>query len=123
MSTAQDPQHPFSVTVAPDRREVAVVPSGELDLASVDALEREVRELRDAGFDEIVIDLRRLSFMDSTGLRLLVTLRNEAERAGYSLTLRPGPPSVQRVFAITGTRGLFHWGLGQGAPTRPHRLG
>ena len=123
--TAQDPQEPhaFTVAVAPDRREVAVVPRGELDLATVEALENEVCELRDAGFEEIVVDLRRLSFMDSTGLALLVTLRNDAMRTGYRLTLRPGPPSVQRVFAITGTRGLFRWGLGRGAPARAQRSG
>ncbi len=114
------PYVPFSVSVTPDRGEVAVVPRGELDLSSIDALEREVRELRDAGFEQIVVDLRHLTFMDSSGLRLLISLRNDAARNGHRLTLKPGSEAIQRVFAITGTRGLFDWRVGRtaAAPVR-----
>lgn len=62
---------PFAISVVPDRDEVAVAPVGELDLGSVDQLERAVAELVDAGFDRIVVDLRRVEFIDSTGLRVL----------------------------------------------------
>ena len=103
------PPEPFSVAVVPDRREVAVVPEGELDLATADALDDEVRELRASGFEHILVDLRRLTFLDSSGLRVLLTLRNDAVREGHTLKLVPGPRSVQRVFEITGTRGLFDW--------------
>lgn len=105
-SSANDP---FSISVAPDRAEVAVIPAGELDLASAGLVEDEVRELRRVGFDRIVIDLRRLGFLDSTGLRSLLTLRNDAKRDGHRLELVPGPRQVQRVFDITATRGLFDW--------------
>lgn len=110
MSAAEPSSYqPFSVSVVPDRREVAVVPIGELDLASAAALEEEVRELRRSGFDEIVIDLRHLRFLDSTGLRLLLSLRNQAKRDGHRLRLVRGPRQVQRVFDLTATRGLFEW--------------
>jgi anti-anti-sigma factor len=99
----------FSVAVVPDRREVAVVPTGELDLVSVDAVDREVRELVRAGFDQIVLDLRRITFLDSSGLRLLLSLRNDAAREGHKLRLVPGPAEVQRVFQLTATRHLFSW--------------
>lgn len=103
------PPHEFAVEVVPDRSEVAVVPRGELDLSCADALHDQVRELREAGFDRIVVDLRQLTFLDSTGLRVLLTLHNDAQRGGHALTLIPGPREVQRVFELTGTRGLFAW--------------
>ena len=108
-ATPVSPSQPFAVSVVPDRREVAVVPEGDLDLATVDRVEREVDELRAAGFDRIVLDLRRVEFLDSSGLRLLLSLRATARRAGHVLKLIPGPPEVQRVFELTATRGLFEW--------------
>ena len=100
---------PFSLAVVPDRREVDVVPTGELDLATAEQVEREVRELRASGFRQVVIDLRRLTFIDSSGLRMLITLRNDARRDGHVLKLVPGRPDVQRLFDLTVTRGLFDW--------------
>jgi anti-sigma B factor antagonist len=103
------PDRPFSISVVPDRQEVIVVPRGELDLASADALDAEARRLRASGFAQIVIDLREVEFIDSTGLGVLLSLRNDAKRDGHDLTLVSGPRAVQRVFELTATRGLFDW--------------
>jgi anti-anti-sigma factor len=100
---------PFTVAVVPDRAEVAVVPVGELDMATRPELEREVRQLLDVGFRRIVIDLRRVQFLDSTTLRFLLELRDRAEPEGYKLILVPGSPAVQRAFEVTGTFQLFAW--------------
>ena len=99
----------LSVDVVPDRRAVVVVVEGELDLASIDRVDREVRELRGVGFDQIVVDLRGVEFLDSAGLRLLLSLRNDAKRGGFRLELVRGPACVQRVFELTATGGLFDW--------------
>ena len=103
------PLQPFSISVDPARDEVIVVPAGELDLATAERLEAEVGELRDAGFEAIVVDLRQLTFIESTGLRVLLTLRNTARRADHRLVLVRGPRQVQRVFEMTATQGLFDW--------------
>jgi anti-sigma B factor antagonist len=108
-ATPISPHRPFDVAVVPDRREVAVVPDGDLDLSTVDQVEREVDALRAAGFDRIVLDLRRVAFLDSSGLRLLLGLRNTARRTGLDLQLIPGPREVQRVFELTATHSLFDW--------------
>ena len=50
----------------------------------------------------IVVDLGRLAFIDSTGLRLLLQADARAREHGYELVLRPGGASVQRVFEVTG---------------------
>ncbi len=109
MSSVQPRYEPFSLAVVPDRDEVGVVMTGDLDVASADALDRKVRELQGSGFEQIVIDLRGVEFMDSAGLRVLLSLRNDAARAQHRLTLVSGPPAVQRVFDLTATRGLFDW--------------
>ena len=103
------PYQPFAVSVVPDRREVAVVPEGELDLSTVDQLAREVLELREVGFEEVVLDLRRLDFIDSSGLELLLALREDAQREGHVLRLVPARREVQRIFELTATRCSFDW--------------
>lgn len=119
MSATQDPPYqPFSVSIVPDRTQVTVVPAGELDMGSVDQVDTAVRELWDAGFAQVVVDLRRVEFMDSRGLQLLMALRNESKRRGLGLTLVPGPQAVQRLFGLTKTRELFDW-RELTAPARP----
>ena len=103
------PSPPFSVSVTRSAREVAVSPQGELDLASAEELIREVHDLWSAGSEAILIDLRSLEFLDSSGLRALLGLREAAARARRELALHPGPPVVQRIFDLTATRELFHW--------------
>lgn len=100
---------PFCVDVVPGDEEIVVEAIGELDLHSADVLEREVSRLRTDGHDRIVVDLRGVEFIDSTGLRLLIGLHRAAQREGRSLCLMPGPRPVQRIFELTATHALFHW--------------
>jgi anti-anti-sigma factor len=53
----------------------------------------------DAGFRELVLDLRTLSFIDSSGLCLIV---GQARRPGVTLRIIDGPPAVARLFELTG---------------------
>ena len=109
LATSPSPLPPFCVRVVRERGEIVVAPAGELDIASAAVLEREIHGLRVTRGDRVVIDLRGVDFLDSTGLRLLISLRNSAKRGGYGLIVAPGPARVQRVFELTGTRGLFDW--------------
>jgi anti-anti-sigma factor len=93
---------PFRCDVDPLRGWIRVRPHGELDLASVDQLDAKLRELRETGFDQIELDLSALTFMDSTGLRLVLAWDDAASRDGMRLRLRPGSKAVQRVFEVTG---------------------
>ncbi len=103
------PTPTFRLTVRPERAEVHVLPAGDLELATVERLEREVAGLRAAGWRRIVLDLRGVTFLDSVALRTLMALRNDARRGDRELTLVPGPPAVQRIFELTRTRALFEW--------------
>ena len=80
---------------------------GELDLAEVGPLQGELDRVCSNGLKELTLDLSELVFLDSTGLHLLMKLRGRCVGQDMSLTLVPGPPSVQRLFEITGTDTQF----------------
>ena len=63
---------------------------GELDLAGAPLLERNLLEIERQAPDRLVIDLRDLQFIDSTGLRLLLAANSRAQERGGELVLRPG---------------------------------
>jgi anti-anti-sigma factor len=94
----------FSIEIRPDRSRVLVVPHGDLDLATVGSLATEIDELVSRGFDALVIDLRATSFIDSTGIRLMLT---ETRRTDARITLIDGSDIVSRVFDLTGVRELL----------------
>ena len=93
---------PFRVDVHPERARVRVEPVGELDLATADVLRRQLRELRESGFDEVALDLRRVTVLDSTGIALILTEDRHAREAGLEFALISGPPAVQRVLGTCG---------------------
>jgi anti-sigma B factor antagonist len=95
----------FRLDVEPEPEPARVRPSGELDLATVDRVERALRELRDAGVRDVVLDLRGLTFMDSTGLSLTLRWTVAAEQDGLSFSLIPGAAPIQRVFELAGIAG------------------
>lgn len=97
----------FRIEVTPDRDGVRVAPAGDLDLATADPLWDEIVRLRERGFEKLVLDLRGLTFLDSTGLRLLVKAREDALRDGLDFALIDGAPKVCRVLDITGLREHF----------------
>jgi anti-anti-sigma factor len=100
---------PFSCQVTPDRDRVLVLPRGELDMATVGAVEQELRRLRSSGFSKIVLDLGGLTFMDSTGLHLVMRWTAEASKDSFEFELEPGPPVVQRIFDLAAVKETLPW--------------
>ncbi len=101
-ATAEPPI--FRCDVEPDRDRARVVLTGELDLAGVEPLEREIDSLLGSGFRRIVVDLRGLTFLDSSGLRYVLTLARSASEDGFRLELIQGGDAVRRLFELTGTQ-------------------
>lgn len=97
----------FGCELRPQRDTVRVLMTGALDMASVPGLDAQLRELRDAGFGKLILDLSRLDFMDSAGLRLMLKWATEAREGEIAIQLVAGPPAVQRVFEVTGTAELL----------------
>lgn len=78
-----------------------LVLSGELDIAESSRVERELLSLDEGRPDTLVIDLRGLQFMDSTGLRLIVAAHQRYASEGRRVVIIRGPDAVQRVFQAT----------------------
>lgn len=81
--------------------------SGELDLATADDVQRELERVEATEADSIVIDLSELTFMDSTGVRLLVTAHARARADSNRLTLLRGGRAVQRILQLSGVEALL----------------
>ena len=91
---------PFAVDVE-RRDDVAIVqPHGELDIATVQRLHAVLDGVEIAG--RLVLDLRGLSFIDSTGLHLLGALNRRAQRDGFQLTLIAPAAPADRAIQVTG---------------------
>ena len=97
----------FSVAVHRDRDQVVVGPTGELDMVTAPQVELRLADLRDAGFADVVLDLRALTFMDSSGLELLLSERRTARAKGHRFRLMGGSAASRRVLELTGTAGMF----------------
>jgi anti-anti-sigma factor len=91
---------PFNVEVR-RREDVAIVrPAGELDLATAATLQDALDSIKRAR--RLVLDLRGLSFLDSTGLRMLVVLHQRSLREGFQLTLVAPPAPADRALQLSG---------------------
>jgi anti-sigma B factor antagonist len=74
---------------------------GELDLSTVAKVQEELRKVEAAAPPTMVVDLSKLTFLDSTGLRCIITADERAREEGRRVVIVRGPDAVQRVFAIT----------------------
>jgi anti-anti-sigma factor len=90
----------FEVSTEVRNGVATVVLAGELDLASAPDADRRLLEVERMGVGEIVLDLRPLEFLDSTGLRMVLAADSRARGEGRRLCLVPGPDPVQRVFRL-----------------------
>jgi anti-sigma B factor antagonist len=82
-------------------------PEGDLDMSTVEDIERLLRQALDGGARRIVVDLRGLSFMDSTGITLLTRWNNASGRDGFDLALVRGHERIARLFTLTGLDEYF----------------
>ena len=74
---------------------------GELDFGTAFDVELRLEEAM-RRTRHLVIDLRNLDFIDSTGLGVLVEAQQRARREGVTLEVLPGPRAVQQVFEVSG---------------------
>jgi len=75
---------------------------GELDIASAATLKERLLEVSGDGTASVTLDLSGLTFLDSTGVIMLLLARELADEREYDLTLIPGPRAIQRVLDLIG---------------------
>ena len=96
---------PFAIRLEESGEKVSIELEGELDIATTPSADAELRRVEkgveNGGARVIVLDLRGLTFMDSTGLRLLVSADARARNGEYRLAIVRGPAAVQRVLELT----------------------
>ena len=111
---------PFRFETSREHDSATVLPIGELDIATVPVLKAELEALRSAGIRRLIVDLSSLEFIDSTGLRCLLSYDAEARQDGFTLALIPGSRAVQRIFDLTSTTSLLPF-IEPDRPRRPDR--
>ena len=93
----------FGCEVIRNESSVRLALWGEIDLAARAHLDPVIDDVTSSGTGLVILDLRRVSFLDSSGLRLALELHAASRGDGFALKLVPGPPQVQRVFEVTRT--------------------
>ena len=80
---------------------------GEFDLATAEAVERELERVEATDTAAIIVDLSGLEFMDSSGVRLMLIANARSRADANRLTLLRGPAAVQRVLELSGVERLL----------------
>lgn len=97
-----EPKH-FEIGMRRDCEVVIVEPAGELDLATSATLRDRVDALMATDAQQVIVDLRHLTFIDCAGVRALLALHGDARRHATQLSFIQGPDPVRRTFALTAT--------------------
>jgi anti-sigma B factor antagonist len=98
---------PFECSIEPDRARVRVRVRGELDVDTAGVVDDRLRAVRDAGFHHIELNLANVTFMDSTGLHLVLRWAAESSRDGFAFAVADCSSQARRLFELTRTSHLL----------------
>ena len=97
----------LAITVDDRRPPTVLSVGGDLDLNTAPELLQALTRLVDDGRRAVVVDLTGVDFCDSSGLSVLVRVRNRLTELGGSVTLAAATPIVQRVLEVSGLDEIF----------------
>lgn len=101
IALAMNVEESFRITIREAQGRLILELDGELDLLNAPLLEG---ALANSGVDQattVVLDLRGVTFIDSTGLRTIFSARNAARDRGQAFAVTPGSQQVQRLLSVT----------------------
>jgi anti-anti-sigma factor len=102
-SGVSTPSDSTPVAITTEGADARAALSGEFDMNATFTVEPALeRALDDPALERLTVDLSGLSFIDSTGMGVLLRLQGETTARGVQLAVVPGPPEVQRVFDSAG---------------------
>jgi anti-sigma B factor antagonist len=81
--------------------------AGEVDIETSPVLEERLRSVLDQGHSSLVVDLAGVTFLDSTGLSVLIGGLRRCQGGGGELRLVSPRPNVRKVLEVTGLVGTF----------------
>jgi len=85
-----------------DQRELQLSLRGEVDYESAQDLRIAVQSALDESVDRLVVNLAGVTFIDSTGIGMLVVARRICHQCGVTLHIRDASPFIARLFAVVG---------------------
>ncbi len=99
----------MTLAIAVDDRppDTVVSVGGELDLTTAPELLQALTRLVDDGYHHLIVDLTGLDFCDSSGLSVLVRVKNRLDEVGGDVTLAGATPIVERVLEVSGLAEVF----------------
>ena len=92
---------PLEITTEEGEGQSRVALAGELDIASAPQFEEGLEKVEANAPGVLLLDLRKVEFIDSTGLRAVIAADERARSAGRRLVIVRGTPAVERVFSVT----------------------
>jgi anti-anti-sigma factor len=92
---------PLEITTEEGEGQTRVALKGELDIASAPEFEEGLAKVEVSAPGVLVLDLRQVEFIDSTGLRAVIAADERARSAGRRLVIVKGTAAVERVFSVT----------------------
>lgn len=95
-------EEPLIIEVSDEGNDTVLALRGELDPHTAPDLRREIDHVFEAGRSHLVLDLAGLSFIDSSGLRVVISAHKETVERGGGLVLRSPSPTTRRLLDITG---------------------
>ena len=97
MPSSRDPE------LVLDDGAITIPVAGEFDMAATFTVEPKLERAADLdGLRRLTLDLSGVTFLDSTGLGVVMRLASDLQSRGTDLEIVPGPPEVQRVFETAG---------------------
>ncbi len=95
-------QDHLRIDVSQEDDRVVLSLDGELDMSSASLLQRAVEDVELARKPLLVLDLERLEFIDSTGLRIILSMRKRCQERDQELAVTRGSQQVERLLSVTG---------------------
>ncbi|GAC1316178.1 MAG: hypothetical protein NVSMB25_01400 [Thermoleophilaceae bacterium] len=95
----------LSLETYEQQEEIRIEIGGELDLSSALTFDKALRRAERHDPKTIVLDLRTLKFMDSTGLRVILSAHTRGRRCGRRLAILGASDTVRRIFSLAGVLG------------------
>lgn len=89
----------MNITKINDGNKVTLQLDGWLDMDAVSVFEKEIETIE--GTEEIVIDLDKVEYMSSSGLRQIIAVHKKAKEQGGALTLINVHPEIMTIFMLT----------------------
>jgi anti-sigma B factor antagonist len=97
----------LDISTTEEGRTLTLAGRGEIDFATLDTLTSELDKASREDIDDVIVDLRKVTYIDSSGLGVLVGAHRRLKAEGRSLVLRIADPEMIKLLTITGLDQVF----------------